>query len=65
MQVVGQQAVRAKEAQERAAVQRLQRAKDDQANRVSALQQQAENAETKVLVRQGVPARIMHYVRSG
>ena len=47
-QVAGQQALRAQEAQERAAAQKLQRAKDDQAHRVEALQQQAETAETKV-----------------
>ena len=46
--MAGQQALRAQEAQERAAAQKLQRAKDDQAHRVEALQQQAETAETKV-----------------
>ena len=48
MQVAGQQAVRAQEANDRAVVQRLDRVRDDQARRMDALHAQAEAAELQV-----------------
>ena len=48
MQAAGQQATRAQEANERAAVQRLDRVRDDQARRMDALHAQAEASELQV-----------------
>ena len=48
LQVAGQQAARTQETNERAAVQRLERVRDDQARRMDALHAQAEAAELQV-----------------
>ena len=48
MQVAGQQAVRAKEAQERTVVTKLDKVKTDQARRAEALAKEAEEAELRV-----------------